>query len=288
MPLFGVHESIAEGFNQAVINVAKKGFTTLQIFSKNSNRWSAKPIPSEAGKEFRKALQESGCKNPIIHDSYLINPASPNDELRSKSIRALIDELNRANILGVSGVVMHPGAYTTGNEESGLQLVAESLDLVFQESASSTRILLETTAGQGTCLGSKFEHLAKIIELSSFPERLGVCLDTCHVFAAGYDFKSEEKYEKMMSDFDAVIGLERLKALHLNDSVKGCGSRIDRHAAIGFGAIGKAPFGFFVNDPRLASLPMILETPKGTVEIDGKEEDWDDVNLRTLQSLVNV
>ena len=288
MPLFGVHESIAEGFDQAVFHVARKGFETLQIFSKNSNRWSAKPIPTEAAEKFRQALREVGCTNPIIHDSYLINAASPNEELRAKSVHALVDELNRADQLGVSGVVMHPGAYTTGTEESGLRLVAESLDVAFREAAPSAQILLETTAGQGTCLGARFEHLAKIIELSGYPERLGVCLDTCHIFAAGYEFRTGETYEKMMADFDAVIGIDRLKAIHLNDSVKGCGSRIDRHAAIGYGAIGKEAFGFIVNDPRLAGLPMILETPKGEVEIDGKTEDWDDVNLRTLQSLIRV
>lgn len=288
MPLFGVHESIAEGFDQAVFNVAKKGFESLQIFSKNSNRWSAKPIPPEVAKRFREALEETGCFNPIIHDSYLINAASPNQELRSKSVKALVDELNRADLLGVVGVVMHPGAYTTGTEKSGLRLVADSLDLVFQEAAPSAQILLETTAGQGTCLGARFEHLAEIIELSRYPKRLGVCLDTCHVFAAGYDFRTEDTYNKMIDDFDAIIGIDRLKAIHLNDSVKECGSRVDRHAAIGFGSIGEKAFGLLVNDPRLSKLPMILETPKGTVEIDGKTEDWDEVNLRTLRSLVNV
>ena len=288
MPLFGVHESIAGGFDQAVFQAASKGFKTLQIFSKNSNRWSAKPIPTEIAEKFRGSLQKAGIVNPIIHDSYLINAASPNEELRAKSVNALVDELNRADLLGISGVVMHPGAYTTGTEESGLRLVADSLDQAFRVAANSARILLETTAGQGTCLGARFEHLARIIDLSNYPERLGVCLDTCHIFAAGYEFRTEEAYEKMMTEFDTVIGIDRLKAIHLNDSVKGCGSRVDRHAAIGYGAIGKETFGFLVNDPRLAGLPMILETPKGEVEIDGKTEDWDDVNLRTLRSLVRV
>ena len=288
MPLFGVHESIADGFDQAVFHAAEMGFDTIQIFSKNSNRWSAKPIPMETAAQFREALQKTGCSRPVIHDSYLINAASPNEVLRTKSINALIDELNRADLLGISGVVMHPGAYTTGTEDSGLRLVAESLDLVFQETDSSALILLETTAGQGTCLGSRFEHLVEIIEQSHYLERLGICLDTCHIFAAGYDFQTKTNYEKMMAEFDTVIGLDRLKALHLNDSVKGCGSRVDRHAAIGYGAIGKEAFGFFVNDPRLSMLPMILETPKGMVEIDGIAEDWDQVNLRTLRSLVGT
>ena len=288
MPLFGVHESIAEGFDQAVRHAVKNGFDSVQIFSKNSNRWVAKPITSKSAENFRAALDETGCRSPIIHDSYLINAASPNEELRKKSIDALVDELNRADILGVSGVVMHPGAYTSGTEESGLRLVAESLDIAFETAMSSAQIYLETTAGQGTCLGSRFEHLAKIIELSHFPERLAVCLDTCHIFAAGYDFSTQEKYDEMMSEFGTVIGIDRLKAFHLNDSVKGCGSRVDRHAAIGHGEIGKEPFGFIVNDSRFSNLPMILETPKGTVEIDGNLEDWDAVNLRTLQGLINA
>lgn len=288
MPLFGVHESIADGFDQAVRHAVLNGFDSVQIFSKNSNRWSAKPIAPEAAESFRKALDETGCRKPVIHDSYLINPASPNDELRLKSINALIDELNRADTLGVAGVVMHPGAYTTGTEESGLRLVSESLDQVFESAAPSAQIYLETTAGQGTCLGSRFEHLAKIIELSRFPERLAVCLDTCHIFAAGYDFRTQKMYDKMMAEFDAVIGIDRLKAFHLNDSVKGCASRVDRHAAIGYGEIGKEPFGFIVNDPRFAELPMILETPKGNVEIDGIPEEWDIVNLRTLRELINA
>ncbi|MGI5832893.1 MAG: deoxyribonuclease IV [Thermoguttaceae bacterium] len=286
MPLFGVHESIAEGFDQAVRKVKRNGFDTLQIFSKNSNRWTAKPITSEAAKNFRVALHETGCHSPIIHVSYLINAASPNEELRAKSVKAIIDELNRADVLGVRGVVMHPGAFTTGTEASGLRLVAESLDLAFQEAAPSAQIFLETTAGQGTSLGSRFEHLAEIIGLCNFPDRLAVCFDTCHVFAAGYEFDTREKYEKMMAEFDRIIGLNRLKALHLNDSVKERASRVDRHAAIGRGMIGLDAFRFIVNDRRFVELPMVLETPKGTVEVDGETVEWDVVNLRTLRGLM--
>lgn len=288
MPLFGVHESIAAGFDQAVRTASAHGFDTVQIFSKNSNRWTSKEIAPKAAEKFRSALAETGIASPLIHDSYLINAASPNEELRTKSIKALVDELNRAEVLGIGCVVMHPGAYTSGTEESGLALIAESLDLVFQEAAPSPCILLETTAGQGTCLGNRFEHLAKIMELSRYSDRLGVCVDTCHIFAAGYSFDTAEKYEKMTAEFDALIGLDRIKAFHLNDSVRECGSRVDRHAAIGFGKIGTEPFRLIVNDSRFAELPMYLETPKGITEIDGVEQEWDTVNLRTLRELVNA
>ncbi len=285
MPLFGVHESIAAGFDDAVYSASRHLFDTLQIFSKNSNRWEAKPINKEEAADFQAALDATGLESPLIHNSYLVNLASPKGDLRSKSVAAMVDELQRAVDLGVKNVVMHPGSFTEGTEESGLKLIAESLDAVFKDAPEGADILLETTAGQGTYLGWRFEHLSEIIARSEFPDRLGVCFDTCHVFAAGYDFSTEEKYEDMMSEFDRIVGLDRIRAFHLNDSVRELGSRVDRHEAIGFGKIGRAPFGFLVNDPRFANHPMYLETPKGTLDLGDRQEDWDVINLRTLREL---
>ena len=283
MPFFGVHESISDGFDQAVFAARTDGFDAVQIFSKNSGQWRAKPIDADSAERFRKALATTGVRCPMIHDSYLINLASPKSDLLEKSLAALADELTRAAALGVERLVMHPGSYTQGTESGGLAQIAESLDATLADAPKSVRILLETTAGQGTNLGWKFEHLAEIMSRCRASDRLGVCLDTCHIFAAGYDFSTQKKYDALMAEFDRVIGLDRLEAFHLNDSVKGLGSRVDRHEAIGHGQIGREPFGFFVRDTRFARHPMYLETPKGTVEMEGRTESWDVVNLRTLK-----
>lgn len=286
MPLFGVHESIAGGFEQAVFHAVTAGFDTVQLFSKNSNQWKARTIKDEEAERFRAAVETTGLTRPLIHDSYLINLASPKSELLEKSIAAFADELARAEKLGIEQVVMHPGSYTESSEKEGLATIIRSLDAILADSPESVIVLLETTAGQGTNLGYRFEHLAEIIAGCRFEKRLGVCLDTCHVFAAGYDFSTQKAYDAMTAEFDRVIGLDRLRAFHLNDSVRGRGEKIDRHEAIGFGQIGREPFGFFVNDPRFADHPMYLETPKGTVEVGETLEDWDAVNLRTLKELV--
>jgi deoxyribonuclease-4 len=223
----------------------------------------------------------------------LINLASGKEELRQKSISAFTDELGRTAILGIPWIVMHPGSPTGDEsqhaEENGLRRIAESFDLIFQQtktSVPSVIVLLETTAGQGSNLGWKFEHLARIIELSVYPDRFGVCMDTCHLTAAGYSLATPKEYEATFEQFDKIIGLDRLKAFHLNDSIKGVGSKVDRHAHIGYGALGLEPFRLLVNDVRFADLPMYLETPKGTVERNGITLDWDVVNLQTLKSLV--
>ena len=285
MPYFGVHESIAGGFEQAVFNAATAGFDTVQIFSKNSNQWRAKKIEDGAAEDFRNALETTGLVKPLIHDSYLINLASPKSDILEKSLAAFSDELVRADTLGVEQVVMHPGSYTESTEADGLTRIVQSFDAILNDAPKGVRVLLETTAGQGTNLGWKFEHLAEIISRCQYSERLAVCLDTCHVFAAGYDFSTQEKYDAMIDEFDRVIGIDRLEAFHLNDSVKELGSRVDRHEAIGFGHIGREPFGFFINDPRFIRHPMYLETPKGTVTIGDKTEEWDAINLRTLHEL---
>ncbi|MDO5580135.1 MAG: deoxyribonuclease IV [Planctomycetia bacterium] len=286
MPKIGAHQSISGGLEKAILISKDLGFDTVQIFSKNSNQWKGAPIKPEAAALFQKTLKETGISDPLIHDSYLINLASPKSDLLEKSIAAFTEELNRAAQLKIRYVVMHPGSCTTDTRENGLKRVADSFNTIFSSAAPDVHVLLETTAGQGTNLGNRFEELAFIIGECSFADRLGVCLDTCHVFAAGYDFSTRKKYEEMMEEFDRIIGIARLKAFHLNDSVKGCGSRVDRHEAIGYGMIGKEPFGFFLNDPRFKNHPMYLETPKGETEIDGKIFDWDTVNLKTLRNLI--
>jgi len=294
MPYFGVHESISGGHDKAVLAAAEAGFDCVQLFSKNSSQWKATPLTEADGQRFQQALQSRNIRFPLVHDSYLINLASGKEDLRQKSIAAFADELERTAMLGALWLVMHPGSPTGDEsenaEERGLRRIAEAFDTIFQQtktSAPSITVLLETTAGQGTNLGWKFEHLARIIELSTYPERFGVCVDTCHVTAAGYSLATPKEYDATFAQFDKIIGLDRLKAFHLNDSVKGIGSRVDRHAHIGHGALGLEPFRLLVNDPRFADLPMYLEPPKGTIEINSEALDWDSVNLRTLKSLLN-
>ena len=295
MPYFGVHASISGGHDKAVAAAADAGFDCVQLFSKNSSQWKAKSLTKEEGQRFQQALQDRNIRFPLVHDSYLINLASGKEELRQKSIAAFADEMERTAILGIPWIVMHPGsptgdeAHNTENdnaESRGLRRIAKAFDIIFAQTTAPVTVLLETTAGQGSNLGWKFEHLARIIELSAYPDRFGVCVDTCHITAAGYSLASPQEYEATFEQFDKVIGLERLKAFHLNDSVKGIGSRIDRHAHIGHGALGLEPFRLLVNDARFTKLPMYLETPKGTVTLDGETLDWDVVNLRTLKGLM--
>jgi deoxyribonuclease-4 len=264
----------------------------VQLFSKNSAQWKATPLTEVEGERFQQALQRHCIRFPLVHDSYLINLASGKEDLRQKSIAAFAEELERAAILGIPWIAMHPGSPTGDEsdnaEENGLRRIAEAFDVIFQQtkaSAPSITVLLETTAGQGSNLGWRFEHLAQIIELSASPERFGVCLDTCHITAAGYSLATPREYDATFEQFDKIVGLDRLRAFHLNDSVKGIGSRVDRHAHIGHGALGLEAFRFLVNDPRFAALPMYLETPKGTVKVNGETLDWDVVNLRTLKSI---
>ncbi|MGL4593260.1 MAG: deoxyribonuclease IV [Thermoguttaceae bacterium] len=295
MPYFGVHESIAGGFERAVYAAAQSGFDCVQLFSKNSNQWKAKPISEEESDRFRAALQETSIRFPLIHDSYLINIASAKEDLRQKSEAALIEELERAALLGIPSIVIHPGSPTGEEsktaktaEENGLSRIAESLDKIFestQKSAKFVNILLETTAGQGNQLGCRFEHLAEIIKRTHHSKRLGVCIDSCHIFAAGYAITSPNDYRDTMNRFGDCIGFDRLCAFHLNDSIKGLGSRVDRHAAIGEGMIGREAFAHIVTDPRFAELPMYIETPKGTIEQNGKQIDMDVVNLQILREL---
>ena len=283
MPKLGAHMSISGGYFKAVEAAAAAGCDCVQLFTKNNNQWRAKAITDDEAAKFRDTLQELGITDPISHDSYLINLGSPKDELWEKSIDAIEVELQRAEQLGIPYVVAHPGSFTTSSEEEGLTRIAAGIDEAHRRTEGiGSQILLETTAGQGSNLGWKFEQLQSIIDQCAEPERLGVCFDTCHVFAAGYPMDTAEEYADTMRQLDEAVGLDRVKAFHLNDSLRPFGSRKDRHAAIGKGEIGIEPFRHLMNDPRFVDTPMYLETPKG--EEDG--EDLDVINLRTLRELI--
>jgi deoxyribonuclease-4 len=242
----------------------------------------AKGLTDEAVSTFQETLRETGVRVLLAHDSYLVNLASPDVALYRRSLEAFIGEMQRAERLGLTYLVTHPGAHVGSGEEAGLKRLSLALDEVHRRCPHyGVRILLETTAGQGSCLGHRFEHLARILALVAEPERLGVCLDTCHVFAAGYSLAPKREYQATMREFDRHIGLSRLWAFHLNDSIKPQGSRIDRHAHIGQGCLGLEPFRLLVNDPRFHDRPMVLETPKEETDAG----PMDALNLRTLRDL---
>lgn len=285
MPLFGAHMSIAGGYHNALLAAQAHGCSSVQLFTKNSNQWNGKELTDDDIAIFRRTLRATRLKLPLAHDSYLINLASPDEALYRRSLEAFVIEMQRAEALGLRYLVTHPGAHVDSGEEAGLARVARAIDEVHQRcSGFRVQILLETTAGQGSSLGHRFEHLAKILSLVAEPKRLGVCLDTCHVFAAGYALAPAAEYQATMKAFDQVIGLRRLRAFHLNDSLKPLGSRVDRHAHIGQGHLGIEPFQLLVNDPRFQKHPMILETPKE----DANDGDMDSVNLGVLRGLVRT
>jgi len=273
--------SIAGGAFNALISGKEVGCATIQIFTKNNNRWNAKPLTETEITEFKAKQKETGIKPVVAHNSYLINTASPDKALSQKSKEAMLIEMQRCEQLGVPVLVMHPGSHVGTGEKEGIKRIAEAIDWLHEKTKEyQVQIALETTAGQGSHLGYRFEQLAEIIDLTGDKTRLAICLDTCHIFAAGYDIRTEQGYEKTMAEFDQIIGLKRLKAIHFNDSVKDFGSRVDRHAHIGQGKIGQAGFGFFMNDQRLENIPKLLETPKD------KEGKFDRMNLATLRKLV--
>src|SRR6516162_3311462 len=231
MPLFGAHLSSAGGVQNAVRLAEQYGCDTLQLFTKAPSQWAAKPIADEAARQFRKWVPTAGIRYPIVHDCYLINLASPDEKLWRKSVDAFLDEVRRAEQIGASYLVTHPGAHLDAGEEAGIDLVAKALNEVHERLPDArVRILLETTAGQGSTLGHRFEHLARILSLTADPARLGVCFDTCHVFAAGYALAPEPEYRATMNAFGKVVGFRYLRAFHVNDSLKPLGSRVDRHA----------------------------------------------------------
>jgi deoxyribonuclease-4 len=273
--------SIAGGLERAVERGAAIGATALQIFTKSSNQWAARPLADGEAGRFRDAVRASGMTRIVAHDSYLINLCSPDDALWEKSIDACALELERCAILGVPWLVTHPGGHMGRGEEAGIRRMAEAIDRVHARvPAAQASLALETTAGQGTVLGHRFEQIAALMARARSGGRLGVCLDTCHVFAAGYDLRTERGYRDTMQRFDGEIGFDRLVAVHVNDSKRELGSRVDRHEHIGRGHLGLDAFRFLMNDARLVDRALVLETPKD------EECREDVVNLNTLIGLV--
>jgi len=286
MPRLGAHLSIAGGLPRAVDRAEASGCQALQIFTKSAGQWRARELPAEEIALFKRRVRQTKIRPVIAHNSYLINLAAADPVLRARSIEALGDELDRAEALGLDGLVMHPGSYTSGTERGGLELIADGLaDILQSRPDGRTRILLEHTAGQGTNLGHRFEHLAGIIDRLGGSPRVGVCLDTCHLLAAGYDIRSEQGYEETFRQFGQIVGFSRLKAFHFNDSKKPCGSRVDRHEHIGKGCLGLEPFRRILNDPRFARLPMLLETPKLDTPQSRRLSDVDPLDRKNLDVL---
>ena len=286
--------SIAGGLPRAVERARAAGCDTLQIFTRSSGQWRARPLPDSEIAEFRRLSKELDVRPVIAHASYLINLATPDDTLRQRSRAALGEELDRAETLGLLGVVLHPGSYTTTTEEAGLTRIAESIGAVLDDRPEQqTTLLLEHTAGQGTNLGYTFEQLGTIItevERAGTAARIGVCLDTCHLLAAGYDLGSDTDYADTMRQLDACVGFERLRAIHLNDSKTPLGSRVDRHTHIGSGHVGLGGFRRLLSDSRPEALPMVLETPKERTgrSADIEPDPMDLENLRTLRELMKA
>ncbi len=281
MPKLGVHVSIAGGVDKAFERAAKLGCQTMQIFTKNNSRWQARALKADEIERYHQQQATSGIDPVITHASYLLNLASPKDDLWEKSQAALMIELKRCETLKIPWLVLHPGAHTQSGVEAGLARISKALDKVHRALPDAqVKVALELTAGQGTTLGSTFEELASIINACEQPDRLVTCFDTCHALAAGYEFRNKDAYLAMKDHFDRVIGLEKLAVFHLNDSKKDLGSHVDRHTHIGEGFIGLEPFGFFLNDPDFQDLPFLLETPKD-VEFESDRE-----NLAKLRGLV--
>ena len=285
MPLLGAHMSVAGGIYKAVDAAAGFGMDCVQIFTKNNNQWACKPLTADDISRFRDALQRTGVQKPCAHASYLINLASPDPALWQKSLDAFVVELERADALGLCGLVIHPGSCVDSSEEQGLQRIVHALDQSLERTAKlDVEIWLETTAGQGSSLGHRFEHLEYLLAQVADNARLGVCVDSCHLFAAGYPLHSAAEYRATMGSLDRAVGCGRVRAFHLNDSKKPLGSRVDRHEHIGEGRLGPEPFRRILNDPRWARLPMYLETPKGQRD----DQDLDAINMAALRSLLKT
>ena len=279
--LLGAHMSIAGGVDKAIERGTSLSCTAIQVFTKNANQWKGRPLRPEEIETFLALRARSNISKVIAHDSYLINLATSHRDLKEKSINALISEMERCKALEIPCIVIHPGAHLGSGEETGIRNIADSLNTVLQQTAGwGVAIALETTAGQGTSIGYRFEHLRQIKNGVWKKDGIKTCLDTCHLFAAGYDISTPEGYQKVISDFDRTVGLDSVACFHVNDSKKGLGSRVDRHEHIGKGCIGIGAFRLLMNDKRFKDIPRIIETPKG------KEMEEDRVNLALLRSLV--
>lgn len=279
--LLGAHTSINGGVSTAVDLAEKLGFTAMQIFTKNNNRWYAKELSENEIEKFRKRLESSKIKFVVAHDSYLINLCSKELEMLNKSRDSFLDELKRCELLAIPHLNFHPGAHLGLGEDEGIKIIAESLNVAHSKTPGyKVTSMIEATAGQGSAIGYKFEHLRKIIDLVEEKDRITICIDTAHIFAAGYDIKDSTNYKIVINEFDNIVGLDKLKCLHMNDSKKPLGSKVDRHEHIGKGFIGLQGFTNIMNDKRIEHIPKILETPKG------KEQLEDLVNLKILKSLI--
>ncbi len=276
--ILGAHVSTAGGVSNAPLNARKLGITAFQIFTKNQNRWVQKPLEAEEIDKYLRNCDECGIECAVAHDAYLINLCATDEDNLRKSRAAFLDEMQRADQLRIPFLVMHPGSHKGSGEDAGLGGIAESLRVLFdQQPDGRVRVLLETTAGQGTNLGYTFEQLAELIRLVDCDERIGVCVDTCHIFAAGYDIRTRPAYDNVFEKFDKIVGLDRLYVFHLNDSKKELASRVDRHEHIGEGRLGLEPFDYLLNDERFKDIPALLETP-------GEMDDY----IRNLDVLRNL
>lgn len=280
-PRLGAHMSISGGPAKALERGHSIGCDAIQMFTRNANRWASKDLTDDEAQAFHRAFESTGIHPVIAHSSYLINLASPDDDLWARSVEALIVEMRRCRQLGVRDYVLHPGAHMDAGEEAGMARVVAGLREAFQATTGDdVAVLLEITAGQGSALGATFEQLAWMVHHAEPAARAGVCFDTAHALAAGYDFRDAENYRAMWQHFCDTIGLERLRAIHLNDAKRELGSHIDRHEHIGEGCVGLEAFRLLVNDPALRHVPMLLETPKG-------EDMHEDVeNLARLRGLI--
>lgn len=280
--MLGAHFSIAKGLHRAVYEASEHQCDTLQIFTKNANSWKEKILSKTEASLFKKAKEDTGITIIASHTSYLINLASPEKEKLEKSCGALEQEMIRSSMLNLSFVVLHPGSHMKSGEKDGIQRIAEGLNSIFsRDNGNYPVLLLETTAGQGSSVGHTFENIAALIDGMEQKKKIGVCMDTSHIFAAGYDIRNKKTYQKTLNDFDTIIGLKYLKLIHLNDSKKDLGTRVDRHENIGEGFIGIRAFELIMNDKRLADIPKIIETPK-----DKQNRDADMKNLNRLRKLM--
>jgi deoxyribonuclease-4 len=278
--LLGAHMPTTGGLHKAILSGHEIGCTAVQLFTASPRQWRTRPLSEQEIAAFEEARQQTGIDTVISHDSYLINLAAPDVDVLQRSREAFLDELQRAEALHIPWVVTHMGSYLNSSEEAGLATLGESVRYLLQQTERlRVGIALETTAGQGTNLGYRFEHLARIIDMAGGSERIGVCLDTCHVFVAGYDIRTPEALSATLNEFDRVIGLQRLKVIHVNDAKKPLGSRVDRHEHIGEGELGLETFRILLHEPRIAHVPVILETPE--------PEKMHPVNLRRLREVLN-
>jgi len=281
-PLIGAHMSISGGVDRAPERAKAVGCECMQIFTKSNMQWAARPLTEKEIAAFKRKCEETGIRPVLAHNCYLINLGSPDRKLAKKSFDSFLMELERCEQLGLPAIVAHPGSHAGAGEEEGLRRITEAIDeLLERTSGFQVKILVETTAGQGSNLGYRFEHLAEIISGVRQKARIGVCYDTCHAFVAGYDIRTETAYRRTMREFDRVIGLKRIQAFHFNDSKADLGSRVDRHEHIGRGRLGTEPFRLILRDRRFVSIPKILETPKGK----RGRADWDAINLALLRRL---